>query len=471
MRTITLAVALVSLALLAPGCNKTNPNFCEGDQCAAVDAPLDSPPVTCSGTGPDPSCPAANPVCVAGECTGSCTSDTDCAGRPAAERVCLTSTGACVGCDEVDEQVDPPMSAEDECPAPMMAVCDGGSHTCRPCEAHGECVSGVCDAGRCAPDAEVVYVAPTGSDGGNCGARATPCLTLNEAIDKVQATAALDYILLLPSATPYAARSNTDRADFDAVDVLVVGYGAIVNRNGTGPVLDVRGGSNVRIEGLEVSNATGVGTGSGIVVADSSLSLFEAKVQNNAYRGVNVTSNSTLTILRSRIMSNVGGGIFLGEGKATIVNNVVAGNGHLLSSQFGGMSLNLTQTPNVIEFNTVVSNAAPAGTADGIACVPSTVVARNNIVIGAPTSPRVSGTCVHTFSLFTPADAPPGNGNMLVADQSMYMFTPDFHINDGSVAEAKAEGAGLSGESLVDIDGDERTLGGTTVDVGADEIP
>lgn len=495
MRTITLVAAAVG-AVLALGCNKTNPNFCQGDQCTEIDAPIDGAPVTCSGNGPDPSCPAANPVCVDGECTGSCASDADCAGRPAAEDVCTTS-GACGACDEVDEQADPIGGPEDECTTPTMAVCDGGAHACRPCESHSECTSGACDAGRCVPHAEVVHVATTGADGAACGTVAAPCRTLTGAIDRVEANAALDYIVLAPnSVVSYLARATTGNADFNNVDVYVVGVGASVERDGDGEILEMRGSSDVVLDGLTIKNATGT-SGHAILCAGTATidlrgatltnnqgngisgacgaTLVRSTISQNQGRGIELGSNSSLTLSRSTISGNAAGGVSLSGATFRIVNNFIVGNGTITASTFGGLSVSSTGTMNVLEFNTVALNSSTVGSPDGISCNNAGLTARNNIVIGSLGKPHVDvGTnCMHAHSLFTPDTAPNGTQNMVIADQSAYMFVSgtDYHIRPGSAAAGRAQSTNLTGESLFDVDGDGRTADGATVDVGADEIP
>lgn len=428
---------------------------------------VDAPPASCTVEGPDPGCPPSSPICVDGACTGQCTVDADCDGRPPGQEVCHAGSGACVACDEDDVQADPGGN-DDECPVAAVAVCDGDTHTCRVCEAHTECFSGICDDGRCAPVAEVVYLDPSGVDIASC-TRAQPCLTLNKAIDEAQANPALDYIFMAADATPYSARAGTGAADFDNVSVHVVGYGATVIRTGQGPVLDIRNGADVRIDGLAVAEADGPSNGVGIQVAgDSRLELFEAIVRNNEYRGVSAFSSPTLVVRRSQILMNRGGGIFSDTGSAILVNNIIAGNGNLLTSTFGGVSLFVNEDPSTFEFNTIVLNSAPAGTTDGVICTGFTSVVRNNIIVGSATSPQTMGGCVHRFSLFTPA-GPTGEGNVNIADQAMYQFTPDLHISAGSVAIDRGQATNLVGESMFDIDGDPR--GGATVDVGADELP
>src|SRR5690349_13728167 len=178
--SLRVALLAIGVAFLAIACGAKNPNFCEGSQCDEPDARPDAPPVSCSANGPDPSCPAASPVCESGACTGLCTVDTDCAGRPANEAVCHTASGACVQCDENNAQATPGQQ-EDECPAANLAVCDGDLHVCRACEAHSECFSKVCDGGRCVPPAEVIYMSANGSDNPNNCDNPAPgqgCLTM-----------------------------------------------------------------------------------------------------------------------------------------------------------------------------------------------------------------------------------------------------------------------------------------------------
>lgn len=477
---LRVALAAIGVALLAVACGARNPNFCEGPDCDEVDASPDAPPVTCNGSGPDPTCPAATPVCEGGECTGSCTADTDCTGRPADERVCHTSSGACVECDENNTQATPGQP-EDECPAANNAVCDGDTHTCRPCEDHSECFAGVCDAGMCVPQANIIFLTPaaeggTDAGGNDCLSQSTGCLTLHYAIGKLTATR--KYILFKPSATSYPVRSNTDRADFNGVTAHVIGYGAAVRRNGAdGEVIEVRGAAaNVTIEGLDISSANGLGSGSGIKHADGALSLYRVKLINNAYRGVHASSG-TLRVRRSLISSNEGGGIFYDGPTIVLVNNFIVSNGDMAVSTVGGVSVNATGTGSVIEFNTIAQNAAAAATAHGMICGSpgGPLTARNNIVTSELNRPQVSGGCIHEYTLFGgPGMAPVGGtGNMTIADPAMFMFVTatDYHILSGSVAVAKAQSTPLTGESLFDVDGDPRTPGSATLDVGADEIP
>ncbi|MBZ0230903.1 MAG: right-handed parallel beta-helix repeat-containing protein [Deltaproteobacteria bacterium] len=473
------SVIAIAIALLLVACGEKNPNFCEGADCDSIDASPDSPPITCTGNGPDPSCPAATPVCAGGQCTGMCTSDADCTGRPATEAVCHMASGACVQCDETDVQATP-MQAEDECPAPNLAVCDGGTHTCRACEDHTECFSGVCDAGTCVAQANVIYLTPMaegGTDGGmnDCLTPSTGCLTLHHAIGRLTATR--KYIHFKPSATPYPARNNMDRADFDGVTAHVIGYGAEVRRGAAdGEVIEIRGGSNVTIEGLKIANAINTGSGSGIRMSGSTLNLFEVIVDNNDYRGVDATGGGTLSVRRSVISNNSRGGILFNGVDVVLVNNFITGNGDLSLSDVGGVSLSISGTSSTIEFNTIAGNLTGTGTAHGLICTNTAAaqVVRNNIVTSEANRAQASGACTHEYTLFGgPGTAPTGTGNMNIADPAMFMFVSgsDYHLQPGSIAAGKAQSTSLVGDSLFDIDGDSRAQGAATVDVGADEIP
>lgn len=473
-------IALLSLAflLLLVACGEKNPNFCEGADCDSIDASPDAPPITCTGDGPDPSCPAATPVCAGGQCTGMCTSDADCAGRPSTEAVCHMASGACVQCDETDVQATP-MQAEDECPAADMAVCDGDTHTCRACEDHSECFSGVCDAGTCVAQANVIYLTPMaegGTDGGmnDCLTPSTGCLTLHHAIGRLTATR--KYILFKPSATPYPARNNSDRADFNNVTAHVIGYDAEVRRAGDGKVIDVRDNSNVKIEGLKVANATNTTTGLGIDVVESQLELFRAKVQDNAATGISVTgTGASLRVTRSIISGNDGGGISVNLVPFVLVNNFIVNNGDA-NSLIAGLKVSSSGSTSFIEFNTIVDNNAQGGIAD-VECTNNMVMARNNIIHGDATEPRIAGNCGHRNTLYGPDGTVAGTMNILVSDRATYRFmsASDYHIdpaaNPASVAAGAADSTNLTGEGLFDYDSQARTSGATTVDVGADEIP
>ena len=142
---------LIAAVLVAscPACERTNPNYCEGnpnnDCRAAADATTD----------------VAEP---------GCTSSAACAAPTPA---CETGSGTCVQCIAPGET--------DACNG-VTPVCDA-DHTCRACESHAECASGAClPTGACATPSEVAYVSATGS--GTACTQASPCPLLADALGK-----------------------------------------------------------------------------------------------------------------------------------------------------------------------------------------------------------------------------------------------------------------------------------------------
>lgn len=447
--------------------------FSELPQLGEGDGGVDSAAVTCVDTGPDapdPTCPADRPLCVDGMCGGQCVSDADCAGRPPTESVCHVASGQCVSCNEDDRQAQP--GSDDDCPSATSAVCDSVTHTCRACQISSECISGICDAGRCVPANEIVFMSSNGVDGTNDCSDASSgmgCRTLTYALGKVSSTR--KYIRLEPSAIPYLADATMGGAEVRGLDIHVVGYGAALRRMGVGNIIELRDNSSVVIEGLSLEYAE---SGSGIFCSSAALELRNALVRNNGLFGIEGINCAAL-VLRSTVTANRDGGVVLVNGVFHIVNNFVFNNGNITTGIYGGISVQTGTAGNVLEFNTIVLNATQPGAVDGISCTNSGLVARNNIVVGLVGRPHTnSGTnCVHRYSLFTPDGAPTGEGNMVVPDLGSYAFAgaSDLHILAGSVAAGKAQSTPLAGESLFDIDGAPRTPGGATVDVGADEIP
>jgi hypothetical protein len=290
---------------------------------------------------------------------------------------------------------------------------------------------------------------------------------------KGKLTATRKYIVLAPSGAPYGT-NNVDMSHVEfsgaAQSVHIVGYGATLNRSGgvDGHVLEVRNGAVVTIEGLTVSGARGVG-GDGIVCA-SSLTLYRATIADNSKVGIS-GNNCTLTVSRSMIWDNRGGGIAL-SGTFMIVNNFVINNGSGLSAVAGLDLSSSGDSTNALEFNTIVANNAAGAASDGIDCNASTLVARNNIVVGGPSRLHITGPCMHSNTLVAPDGAPNGSGNMNVSIGAL-MFVSDtsnFHIQAGSAAAGMAQSSNLSPLATVDFDGDSRVQGGAAVDVGADEI-
>src|SRR4051812_29941217 len=120
------------LILCLAACGKDNPYYCEN--------------------APDHNCTAMPDAPTSG---GGCTTSTEC--TTSANPVCDTATHTCVACGE----------GETGACGGTAPVCS--QHSCRACEAHGECSSTAClPTGACGTAAEVAYVAPSGNDTNAC---------------------------------------------------------------------------------------------------------------------------------------------------------------------------------------------------------------------------------------------------------------------------------------------------------------
>lgn len=245
-------------------------------------------------------------------------------------------------------------------------MCDGDSHICRQCEAHGECFSGVCDAGRCVSTVEIIHMSSNGVDGTNDCTNPAPgmgCRTLTYAIGKVTSTR--KYIVLEPSTTPYQARDTAGAAEVSGVLVHIIGYGSAVRRTGDGTVLELRANADVTVEGLAIEYAI---NGDGVYCSSSSLTLRNAFVRSNDGVAL-VGSACSLRASRSTFTANETGGLVLTGGSSfNIVNNVIYNNGNITTGIYGGVSISVSTSNNVLEFNTIALNATQSGVVDGVDC-------------------------------------------------------------------------------------------------------
>lgn len=449
-----LAALALSAALAATGCSKDNPNFCEGVGCdaidAAIDSPIDAPVVGCD----------QNP----GLCTGS---DLNCV------------LDVCRDCDPANNQQDA------DCTEAAAPIC-GANNDCRSCTAHAECAKGVCFNGTC-PD-NVLFVAPTGNNaGGNqCTDVATPCQTLTHAIATRTPPingdiAANRRFIRLLAAADYpepGAVTIDDRA------VWIIGPAgadrAVIDRSGNGPTLVILNGAEVRLERIGVYNGANNAMADGITCAGSTLTAHGIEVHSNEGTGI-VSDSCQLTLNACVISNNVEGGLSVIGGRAVIVNNTIVGNGGSIST-FGGVYLAPSvDATSVVQSNTVVNNISSTVTeSNGIDCRINGLIARNNIVFGDGSRPRVNGVCTHHNTLYGPTD--PGlalgvaNGNQLVVTDSEFKFQDpgarNYHLRieqPPSVAKDKGSATGIAPEAMTDLDGEARPQG--TADVGCDEIP
>lgn len=298
-------------------CKDATKSFCVANACSGCQA---APATACSTRAP------AKPVCsstgtLLGQCV-ECSADTDCkdpaksfcvanacvacqgapaaacSTRSAAKPVCATAGalgGQCVAC-----------MTDGDCTTATAPICNL-SNACVPCTADSQCVAksggdpGVCMAhqdGRCATDAETIYVAnvagcaPSGSASGG---------TASQPLCGLQAAAGL----LSTSKDLIVLRSASDVVTVTrAAQVSIVGQAAASIATG-------------------VLNAGITLSGTGNLYARD-LSVIGSSVSNV---GISAGAGTTLRLERVKVLNNGGGGILLNGAAFDLREVLVSGNG------------------------------------------------------------------------------------------------------------------------------------------------
>ncbi len=418
------------LLLFLVGCEKTNDLYCVGH---ATDPSCFDASVGCSSSA---ACVAPNPVCKLPE--GSCVQCTQ------------SEASACTG--------NTPVCSE--------------ANRCRGCASDDECASQACDtqSGACVVDTSVLYVAPAGT--GTVCTHAQPCGSLMTALGLVDATRAT--IKMLPG-------SYTERVSIAGKTVTLHAAGAELTEAVQGEILHVEGAASVSVLGLRVHDGLGA-TGDGILCVSAgantpTLSLAGVTIDKNSGLGINAT-RCQLTVTRSTLARNTGGGIAVGSGSTfVIVGNVFFGNGsEPASTTTGGISISTAQSAtNRLDFNSFNKNQSQSGIGAAIHCFAGTAgtfTARNNIMSGNGTltnMEQVGGSCLHAYSIARPGTLPSGGTNLDGDPMFVDTLTGNLHIQPGSAAiRAAAPDSDLNGIAARDIDGDARVA---PADLGVDELP
>lgn len=407
------------VAVIAAGCHRDNPLYCEGHP-------------------EDPDCQGAG-----------CTSNEQCA---APTGVCdLDGTRECVQCLAPDQ----------------TSACGGRTpvcaqdHTCQACTAHAQCASLAClPDGSCGDDTMVAYIDPTGTDNASC-TRAMPCTLVSKA---------------LATDRPYVKLAGTtDEAvtiDNGRVVTFLAEPGAKLVRTNIGSLLRVEDSAQLHVYDLEISGALGTNVGISIPVGSTArVTLTRVKVLNNAGGGISASGGEQLTVMQSTISGNAGGGVLVSATPFDITNNFIVGNGGTMAS-FGGVRFDQTNTgTRRFEFNTVTENVGMAGFAIGVVCtlVGQPVTFSNNIVydnqVGGGRTQVGGANCAWTYSDIGP-DTVAGTGNINAPPMFVDLMRSDFHLQPGSPARDAADPAA---QLAIDIDGDPRPQGARR-DMGADEL-
>lgn len=407
---------LSSPCSIAADCTNPERPYCVDRRCVA-----------CEDNG---SCSASAPVCDANaRSCGPCTSEADCAGRSEAAH-CLMTTGACVGCVN-----------SSQCTEATAPICDATTQACRRCSADAECTSNVCDrdAGACVPEANAIYLSPTGQASGSC-TRASPCSTF--ALGLAQVGGARNVVKAAPG-------TYSGKAVIDGITVTILGDGATLQAAAIDQtVVTVTNAANATINGLTISGATGPATAV----------------------GVRCDPASTLRLRRSTVKRSTGGGISINSCEYSLVNNFIVGNGS--SSGFGGVQIVSVASPGLHDFafNSVAGNNGPSGTATGVACglvsTPlsfTSSIVYDNAVVGGGT--QIGGAmCTWTYSDIGQPNT--GITNINQDPKFKDINNGDLHVQAGSPVIDRADSAATTRD---DIDLDTRPSG-AGFDIGADEL-
>jgi hypothetical protein len=407
---------------------------------------------------------------------GPCEGNNDCANTPGFPVCDLTTNGGtCVQCTANDHAV---------CTG-LTPRCEG--HTCVGCVDDNDCGgTGVClPTGACADSSSIIHAKVNGSDMAGCGDIGNEC-TFTEALTVV--TGAKNVIKL------DAGTYDVDGGFDVAADVTIDARGATIDRTNGGAILTIPSGKTVTLLGGTIQGATG-GNGDGIQCSTATLSVHGTTISANEESAIDATdctltatgaeirgngtdlgtlfpgielSGGSLTISRSSIASNRGGGIVLNNNaKFEIVGNVFLGNGDS-AGNVGGVSVDTTVSGNRLEFNTITQNTSDMALAAGVQCkVTGGFTAQNNIIWNNNSSIadgiQVSG-CSYAYSDIGPAITPTVNdgGNNLNVDPPFVNAPSDLHLQSGSPIRGKANpGADLTGLASKDRDGNVRVAPAT----------
>jgi hypothetical protein len=338
--------------------------------------------------------------------------------------------------------------------------CD--NHECVACVDDRDCEdgTGVCmPSGGCAASTAILH-ARSNANGSSCTA-ASPC-----SLDTAFATAktGTTKIIKLDDPGPYQSTS-TYAPDVDVSMALTIdARNATIHRNGGAPIFTINDDKGLTILGGVIEGPTG-GTTEGIRCGNrASFTAYGTTIKLTDGPAISAPNGCTLTLVRSQILSNPGGGLTIMNGKFIIVGNTFLGNGNSGSPNSAVTISALLDDKNRLEFNTIANNTAQTGVT-GLDCKAGIgFAARNNIIWSNSGALQITGNCLHSYSVIGPT---PAIGMSNISDPPM--LTADGHLETGSSAIRKADpGAILSDLVARDIDGDMRIA---PADIGADQVP
>jgi len=323
------------------------------------------------------------------------------------------------------------------------AACSGtkpicSEFACKPCTSDSQCTTGpgICmyhQDGRCASDAETIYVKKTAGCSGGAGTASSPYCDTQAAVNAVSSS---KRVLALKG---------------PASDALL-------------PISSTPSGSQISIIGLNGAT-TAAGAAVGIHVTAGDVYIRGVTVANGSDRGILVEAGATVRMEKCVIKNNAGGGLKVQPGASfDVANSVFEENGASTGSEvmpFGGILLGgsaPTSGPHRVWFTTIINNEGR-----GVVCVDSSQALTGMLIFN-----NVGGgyaNCV--FDSTNSKWDSPGTGSD-VSDPKFATDKPPYHLSQGSRCKDFVD-ATLA-HPLYDLDGDMRPYPANgKLDCGADE--
>jgi hypothetical protein len=510
MKAAAFLAAVISLA--AGGCDKDNGAYCDDTRPCPSGQTCDLVANQCSGSSPfdlsvpdletptrDLSttdatpicatpCSGATPICQAPVCVGcdkTSNPEAACAATAGTPHCMLADDagvggGACVAC----------RSASD-CADPKNAICDGATHTCRPCVTSADCASGVCDQfstagfGECVDPGQVVYVDSATCPSGPTGTQAKPFCKIADGIGAAPTGGVVDVIGQAGGTTysesPTAGASVTIVGNLDSTGQPLVS----ISPGGHDAFTVTGAGTTVTLYGIELTGATGSHSGlkcGGSLGEGKTVRFIRGVISFNQQWGIDGTNCATLFVDASSISKNGaggGGGAILIAQDATITNNFVVGNGDSTGPDIGGITVaSLTGSTVKIINDTIADNFGGTSLNQGISCTTPTLALVFSSILYHNHNTTVSPTetnCGNTLNAYLASDGPEGasvaahNVNLLAQSPNFKPPSGNYHLNTGS--PCINTGSMIVGTPDHDIDFEPRPDKTTNlVDIGADEV-
>lgn len=390
----------------------------------------------------------------------------------AASNVPCSSSGDCPGSQVCDEHQSPPVCVSALADA---GIVDGDQQAGQPCSQDSDCESTVCAEtdGTCVDATASVFVSPDGNDSNQCS-QSMPCATISRALERVNggrhtirvAKGAYTDAFVIDGGTSVLISGEVP--DFDGTDITYdpnLMHDHVVEAQGT----------DIRIEGMGIHGGTAEtlrsdsdlslhhvavfdSAQSGIDCNGCTLHVIDSLVSGHTLFGVDARNDGSVSIHRSKIIGNAGGGVRVTTADFDISSSFLVQNGKGASGAQAFVIANTTATdPARFAFNTLSDNAS-----GGVSCGIMTTLSSN---LFADNGGPISGMCTTRYSLFRNTNVQ-GMGNLTMVDPLFVdQAGGNYHLSDGSPAIDHADP--MESEDT-DYDGDTRPRGNAN-DIGADE--